>query len=61
MNPNHTKVPFPEIAPHPWVKVFRSRAPEAAVDLVSRFLRYSPQEREDPFKVAATSGTLVWC
>lgn len=50
MNPNHTSFSFPQIAPHPWSKVFRGKAPLSAIDLVSRLLQYKPTERLDPFE-----------
>jgi glycogen synthase kinase 3 beta len=53
MNPNHTSFKFPQIKPHPWTKVFRNKAPAAAVDLVSQFLRYDPKQRLDPFDALA--------
>jgi serine/threonine protein kinase len=49
MNPNHSSFKFPQIQPHPWFKVFRSKAPPSAVDLVSQFLKYTPTSRLDPF------------
>jgi serine/threonine protein kinase len=53
MNPNHTSFKFPQVKPHPWNKVFRSRAPADAIDLVSKFLRYTPTARIDPFEALA--------
>jgi len=53
MNPNHTPFKFPQIKAHPWHKVFRSKAPPSAVDLVSKFLRYKPDSRLDPFEALA--------
>jgi serine/threonine protein kinase len=50
MNPNHPNFKFPQIKAHPWTKVFRNKAPPSAVDLVSKFLRYEPASRLDPFK-----------
>jgi len=50
MNPNHTSFKFPQIKAHPWHKVFRSKAPPQAVDLVSKFLRYKPESRLDPLE-----------
>jgi len=51
MNPNHTSFKFPQIKPHPWNKVFRSKAPAEAVDLVSRLLRYDPRTRMEPLEI----------
>jgi serine/threonine protein kinase len=48
MNPHYTEFKFPQIKPHPWSKVFRSRVPPEAVDLISRLLQYSPVERLNP-------------
>lgn len=51
MNPNHTSFKFPQIKPHPWVKVFRQKAPPDAVDLVSKLLVYDPRTRMLPFDI----------
>ena len=51
MNPNHTSFSFPQITAHPWAKVFKDKAPDDAIDLISKFLVYKPMERLDPFKV----------
>eukprot|EP00656_Telonema_subtile_P040908 TRINITY_DN459_c0_g1_i4.p1 TRINITY_DN459_c0_g1~~TRINITY_DN459_c0_g1_i4.p1 ORF type:complete len:169 (+),score=41.32 TRINITY_DN459_c0_g1_i4:150-656(+) len=48
MNPNYTEFKFPQIKAHPWRKVFHSRVPEEAVDLVSQLLLYCPDERTTP-------------
>ncbi|CAN6286218.1 unnamed protein product [Urochloa humidicola] len=45
MNPNYTEFKFPQIKAHPWHKVFQKKLPPEAVDLVSRFLQYSPNLR----------------
>ncbi|KAH7663781.1 Non-specific serine/threonine protein kinase protein [Dioscorea alata] len=45
MNPNYTEFKFPQIKAHPWHKVFLKRLPPEAMDLVSRFLQYSPNLR----------------
>lgn len=45
MNPNYTEFKFPQIKAHPWHKVFQKQLPPEAVDLVSRFLQYSPNLR----------------
>ncbi|KAG8061730.1 hypothetical protein GUJ93_ZPchr0003g18002 [Zizania palustris] len=45
MNPNYTEFKFPQIKAHPWHKVFQKRLPPESVDLVSRFLQYSPNLR----------------
>jgi len=53
MNPNHTAFKFPQIKPQSWSKVFRSKAPPTAVDLVAKFLKYKPQDRLEPFEALA--------
>mmetsp|Transcript_10585 Transcript_10585/g.24126 ORF Transcript_10585/g.24126 Transcript_10585/m.24126 type:complete len:358 (+) Transcript_10585:135-1208(+) len=53
MNQNYTEFKFPQIKPHPWSKVFRSRAPPEAVDLISKVLRYSPEKRLTPLEACA--------
>jgi len=53
MNPSHTAFKFPQIKPQPWSKVFRNKAPPAAVDLVGKFLKYKPQDRLEPFEALA--------
>jgi serine/threonine protein kinase len=45
MNPNYTEFKFPQIKPHPWHKVFRSRSSPEAIDFVSKLLRYDPKLR----------------
>ncbi|XP_044945864.1 shaggy-related protein kinase kappa-like isoform X1 [Hordeum vulgare subsp. vulgare] len=45
MNPNYTEFKFPQIKAHPWHKVFQKKHPPEAMDLVSRFLQYSPDLR----------------
>ncbi|KAF8708742.1 hypothetical protein HU200_030128 [Digitaria exilis] len=45
MNPNYTEFKFPQIKAHPWHKVFQKKLPPETVDLVSRFLQYSPNLR----------------
>eukprot|EP00927_Polykrikos_kofoidii_P061566 TRINITY_DN5639_c0_g1_i6.p1 TRINITY_DN5639_c0_g1~~TRINITY_DN5639_c0_g1_i6.p1 ORF type:complete len:382 (+),score=48.77 TRINITY_DN5639_c0_g1_i6:96-1241(+) len=45
MNPNYTEFKFPQIKPHPWHKVFRSRTSHEAVDFTSKLLRYDPRLR----------------
>merc|ERR1712217_900746 len=45
MNPNYTEFKFPQIKPHPWHKVFRSRTSPEAVDYVSKLLVYDPKIR----------------
>ncbi|KAK9767777.1 glycogen synthase kinase 3 [Basidiobolus ranarum] len=45
MNPHYVEHKFPQIKPHPFSKIFRSRAPDEAVDLVTRILDYTPSNR----------------
>lgn len=45
MNPNYTEFKFPQIKAHPWHKVFQKKLAPEAMDLVSRFLQYSPDLR----------------
>lgn len=45
MNPNYTEFKFPQIKPHPWHKVFRSRTSQEAVDYISKLLVYDPKLR----------------
>merc|ERR1719327_110592 len=53
MNQNYTEYKFPQIKPHPWHKVFRPCTPSDAIELVSRFLRYSPDSRIKPLEACA--------
>jgi len=53
MNQNYTEYKFPQVKPHPWVKVFRPRTPTDAIDLVSSFLRYAPDTRAKPLEGCA--------
>ncbi|GAA6016696.1 hypothetical protein JCM11491_000210 [Sporobolomyces phaffii] len=45
MNPNYMEHKFPQIKPHPFVKVFRPRTPPEAIDLISKLLEYTPSAR----------------
>eukprot|EP00450_Noctiluca_scintillans_P013596 CAMPEP_0194492086 /NCGR_PEP_ID=MMETSP0253-20130528/10761_1 /TAXON_ID=2966 /ORGANISM="Noctiluca scintillans" /LENGTH=379 /DNA_ID=CAMNT_0039332905 /DNA_START=53 /DNA_END=1192 /DNA_ORIENTATION=- len=45
MNPNYTEFKFPQIKPHPWHKVFRSRTSPEAIDFISKLLVYDPKTR----------------
>ncbi|KAL8281157.1 hypothetical protein RQP46_006515 [Phenoliferia psychrophenolica] len=45
MNPNYMEHKFPQIKPHPFVKVFRPRTPPDAIDLISKLLEYTPSAR----------------
>ncbi|MQM21678.1 hypothetical protein Taro_054721 [Colocasia esculenta] len=53
MNPNYTEFKFPQIKSHPWHKVFQKRLPPEAMDLVSRFLQYSPNLRSTANQILA--------
>lgn len=53
MNPNYTDFQFPQIKAHPWTKVFPSRTPPEAIDLISRMLAYDPIQRLKPLEAAA--------
>jgi serine/threonine protein kinase len=54
MNQNYTNYKFPEIKPHPWPKVFKTRAvPAEAIDLISKVLQYTPSLRLKPWEVCA--------
>nr|AID23644.1 glycogen synthase kinase-3beta [Hofstenia miamia] len=53
MNPNYTEFKFPQIKAHPWDKVFRSRTPPEAIQLVTKLLEYTPQERSKPIQACA--------
>lgn len=43
MNPNYTEFQFPQIKAHSWNKIFRSRTPSEAIDLMSKMLFYDPK------------------
>eukprot|EP00898_Chlorokybus_atmophyticus_P008037 jgi/Chlat1/8234/Chrsp77S07678 len=53
MNPNYTEFKFPQIKAHPWHKVFSKKVPPEAVDLVSKLLQYSPQQRYSALEAMA--------
>ncbi|XP_003748487.1 glycogen synthase kinase-3 beta [Galendromus occidentalis] len=53
MNKNYTEFKFPQIKAHPWAKVFRSRTPPDAIELVSRLLEYTPSTRVSPLEACA--------
>lgn len=50
MNPNYTEFKFPQIKPHPWSKVFRSRTSQDAIDFVAKLLQYDPKLRPNGIK-----------
>jgi glycogen synthase kinase 3 beta len=45
MNPNYMEHRFPQIRPHPFTRVFRTRTPPEAIDLISQLLQYTPGSR----------------
>lgn len=53
MNSNYTEFKFPQIKAHPWNKVFRTRTPPEAIELVSRLLEYTPSSRISPMDACA--------
>jgi len=53
MNPTYTEYKFPQIKGHPWTKVFRSKTPPEALDLVGKLLQYTPTTRLKPFEACA--------
>jgi len=48
MNPSYSEFKFPAIRQQTWSKVFRSRTPKEAIDLISHLLVYDPSKRLDP-------------
>lgn len=50
MNSTYTEYKFPQIKGHPWNKVFRSKTPADAIDLVSKLLQYTPTTRLKPLE-----------
>ena len=53
MNPNYTEFKFPQIRPYPWSKIFRNRAPQEAIDLLTSLLQYVPTYRVTAFEALA--------
>ena len=51
MNPNYSEFKFPQIKAHPWSKVFRSRTPPDAIDMISKILVYNPENRPRPLEI----------
>jgi glycogen synthase kinase 3 beta len=45
MNQNYTEFKFPQIKPHPWHKVFRSRTTPETIEFISQLLQYDPKCR----------------
>ena len=50
MNPSYSEFKFPAIRQQTWNKVFRSRTPKEAVDLISKLLSYDPSRRLSPLE-----------
>lgn len=48
MNPNYTEFQFPQIKAHSWNKIFRSRTPPEAIDLLEKMLVYDPKRYARP-------------
>jgi len=48
MSPNYSQMRLPDIAPTP-LSTKLARSPKAAIDLLSKILRYDPTQRLDPF------------
>lgn len=59
MNSNYTEFKFPQIKAHPWNKVFRTRLPQEAIDLVSRMLAYSPERYDSCTRTTSLLATLL--
>ncbi|KAL1932924.1 hypothetical protein VTP01DRAFT_8602 [Rhizomucor pusillus] len=45
MNPNYTEHRFPQIKPHPFSKIFKSRTPPEAIEFLGQLLQYVPEKR----------------
>jgi len=55
MNQHYTEFRFPQIKPHPWSRVFRTRTPSDAISLTSTLLEYTPSSRLSPLQACAHS------
>jgi serine/threonine protein kinase len=53
MNRNYTEFKFPQVKQYPWAKVFRSKTPPEAIDLLSKMLCYTPDTRLKPLEACA--------
>jgi len=53
MNQHYTEFKFPQIKPHPWSRVFRTRTPPDAISLTSQLLEYTPSSRFSPLQACA--------
>lgn len=47
MNPNYTEFKFPQIKPHPWQKIFKSRLSNEGIEVLDGFLQYTPSSRTE--------------
>lgn len=50
MNPTYNEYKFPQIKASPWTKVFKSKTPPEALDLISKLLVYVPTNRLKPIE-----------
>ena len=53
MNPNYSEFKFPHIKANPWNKIFSNnnrKAPSNAIDLISKILKYNPEQRPTPLE-----------
>ena len=48
MNPSYSEFRFPQIRANPWPKLFRSKTPESAINLIAKLLVYNPEQRLKP-------------
>eukprot|EP00184_Porphyridium_aerugineum_P007347 CAMPEP_0184707374 /NCGR_PEP_ID=MMETSP0313-20130426/37237_1 /TAXON_ID=2792 /ORGANISM="Porphyridium aerugineum, Strain SAG 1380-2" /LENGTH=424 /DNA_ID=CAMNT_0027168949 /DNA_START=737 /DNA_END=2011 /DNA_ORIENTATION=- len=53
MNPEYKEFKFPQIAPIEWARVFRNRADDLAIDMISKLLVYDPTHRYHPYDALA--------
>ena len=50
MNKNYSEFKFPHVKQTPWNRVFKSRTPPDAIDLISKVLVYDPERRLKPLE-----------
>jgi serine/threonine protein kinase len=55
MNPSYSEFKFPQIKQNPWPKIFRSKTPHDAIDLINHLLVYNPERRLKPLEALAHS------
>ena len=53
MNPSYSEFKFPSIRPNPWNKIFRSKTPPEAIELITHLLVYNPERRLKPLEACA--------